>query len=1015
MKHRSLTAVAVLLLSLHGSAAAAADDHPPLAKAPFSTEQARAFQRQWARHTGKEPVHTNSIGMTLALLPPGEFTMGRTEEQLHRLLDTVKNHPEMKRNYGGQVVWSMLMMPAHRVRLTKPFYMGATEVTVGQFRQFTEASAYKTEAEQGLDGGEPYKANRPICTWRRPMVWINLQQKDDEPVLHLCYNDCVEFCKWLSAKEGVEYCLPTEAEWEYACRAGTTTPWSFGDFADVPRVAHEYAFWSEGLQGKHDRPRSVARGKPNAFGLYDMHGNVWEYVADWWHRMYYKESPLNDPAGPDTQDELNRLRRIIRGSSFDWDSWGGDAAYRMRIGQRSTQHPHMGFRVAMRLQGIRGVPPAVDPEEERRARRRDPGADSTQVLAALPAAAAKDRHPKELTLDLGSGVKMEFVLIPAGSVLMGSDHGLKDERPVHRVVISRPFYMAKYELTQSQWEAIMGKHPWLEELRKGKDDEAVGPNKAMDALSRTACQEFIGQLKAKVPGHAFALPTEAQWEYACRAGSSSEYHFGDDDKALGEYAWFYGNMNWVGHPGFRGKLFYHDVGLKKPNAFGLYDMHGGVWEWCADRYDPDCYLTSPLVDPQGPPKGVFGVLRGGSWFRYAKYARSAYRKFFHPDGDGDATTAYINDFGCRLVINLDVKPGEKPDAGRRGSPDPAGTTDRKVSETQTTPQDSGTPAVKPVARSGDRPQREARSGEQPQRTDPTQRAVNYTRLARSLVRYPHNPVIKAGEQGAWDDQTLGCFTVLHDGGKFYFYGDGTKYGKPKQIGMATSNDGMSWTKYDQNPLFPGSMPHAIKVGNAFRLYYPDAGGLQMRTSPDGFKWSEPRKVMEGHMDPCVVRVGENGFHLYYCDGGRKTADGQQVWEFKNFMATSPDGITWRKEPEPVLPLGPPGSWDSQSHAGPCVLRLEDGFHLWYLGSGPYQGKTAWRAGHATSPDGLKWTRSGLTPVFDIGPAGDWDGGTLMHFDVAFRDGQFRFWYAAAPTEHGDETKMTIQIGYGTSR
>jgi formylglycine-generating enzyme required for sulfatase activity len=278
--------------------------------------------------------------------------MGRTDEQLDTILTMIKSDPNTQRNYGGQVVWSMLMMPAHRVRLTKPFYLGATEVTVGQFRQFAAATGYKTEAEQGLDGGEPIASGRPICTWRKPMVWINLQQTDDEPVLHLCYNDCVEFCKWLSAKEGVEYGLPTEAEWEYACRAGTTTPWSFGDFADVPRVAHDYAFWSEGPQGKHDRPRSVAQGKPNAFGLYDMHGNVWEYVADWWHRMYYKESPLNDPTGPDTQDELNRLRRIIRGSSFDWDSWGGDAAYRMRIGQRSTQHPHMGFRVAGRLSGV---------------------------------------------------------------------------------------------------------------------------------------------------------------------------------------------------------------------------------------------------------------------------------------------------------------------------------------------------------------------------------------------------------------------------------------------------------------------------------------------------------------------------------------------------------------------------------------------------------------------------------------------------------------------------------------
>ncbi|MBI5757454.1 MAG: SDR family NAD(P)-dependent oxidoreductase [Planctomycetales bacterium] len=293
--------------------------------------------------------------------------------------------------------------------------------------------------------------------------------------------------------------------------------------------------------------------------------------------------------------------------------------------------------------------------------------------------------------------------------------------------------------------------------------------------------------------------------------------------------------------------------------------------------------------------------------------------------------------------------------------------------------------------------------------------VNYTKLARSLVRYPHNPVIKVGEKGAWDDQTLGCFAVLDDGDKFFCYSDGAQFGKPKNLGMATSKDGIHWTKYEQNPLFPGSMPHAIKVGDTFRLYYPHAGGMQMRISQDGFRWGEPRKVLESQLDPCVIRVGENKYHLYYCAGGKKTIDNKERWEFKNYLATSPDGITWQNEPGPILPLGPQGSWDSQSHAGPYVLKLADGYHMWYLGSGPYMGdKVAWRIGHATSADGLKWTRSGEDPVLDIGKPGDWDSGTFLHFNIIFRDGKFHFWYAAAPTEHGDETKMKIEIGYGTS-
>ena len=651
MSRQFLCILAILIPTLC-AASTVTDQTPRPAIAPFDAGQAGRFQQEWANYVGEASVQTNSIGMKMVLLPPGEFTMGRTEEELNQILTIIDNGPELKKMRGGMLTWSMLMMPAHRVRITKPFYLGACEVTVDQFRQFVEASGHQTEAEQGLNHGKPYQARRPMSTWRKPMAWRpNYQPDDNEPVLQLCWNDCVAFCKWLSEKEGREYCLPTEAEWEYACRAGTMTPWSFGDFGDFDRVAHDYAWWSDGGQDKRDRPRPVGLGQPNAFGLYDMHGNVWEYVADWWHRLTYKESSLNDPTGPAVQSEKNDLRRIIRGSSFDWGRWGGNSAYRMRITQRSNQHPHMGFRVAMRIKGAQGVAPAVDPDLQRRGQTRDPGADSKEVIDALTGGEADKQHPEELTIDLADGVKMEFVLIPAGSFVMGSVSGAEDEMPLHRVVISKPFYMAKHEVTQSQWEAVMGPNGWLAGLRSG-DNDMSGPMKAMNGLSWDACRDFIRKLRVQAPGHGFSLPTEAQWEYACRAGSDAEFHFGDDDSSLGEYAWFAGNMIWPGQPGFKGRTFYHDVGKKKPNPWGLYDMHGGVWEWCADWYDEDYYFDSPLEDPAGPDEGLLRVLRGGSWFRYAKYARSAYRRPFHPECDGDGVTAWILDFGCRVAINL---------------------------------------------------------------------------------------------------------------------------------------------------------------------------------------------------------------------------------------------------------------------------------------------------------------------------------------------------------------------------
>jgi len=960
-----------LILSLF-SAAVNGADHPPMASAPFDADQARQFQKQWAQHVGKDEVYTNTVGMKLSLIPPGEFTMGRTLEQYDKLLEAGKKAGMDPNRLPS---WEMLMMPAHRVRITKPFYMGTTEVTVAQFRQFCDESGYKTEAERGLNGGKPYKGRRPICTWRKPMVWIKLQQQDDEPVLHLCWNDCVEFCKWLSKKEGVKYCLPTEAEWEYACRAGTATAWSFGNFEDFDRLGHEYMFVSDGQQGKHDRPSRVAQRKPNAFGLYDMHGNVWEYVADWWHEFYFKESPLNDPPGPGFMNEMRDGRTMIRGGSFDWADSGARSAIRMRIRKDSNQHPHMGFRVALKIDGARGIPAATD---ELPAVRKDSDPAKVKPFDAAAAQKALAEHcDKEMKIDLGGDTTMTFVAIPKGTFLMGSAEGLRDERPLHKVTLSTPFYMGKYEVTQAQWEALMGEDPRLAKARKNpRQAHNVGPNKPMYGLSWTDCQKFIAALKKKRPNLHFRLPTEAQWEHVCRAGSRTEYHFGNDAARLADSALVCADDA----PPLRERdPLDTTVGKRQPNALGIHDLHGSMWEWCQDFYGGDYYAAAPVNDPQGPNNGLLRVLRGGSWFRYGRYARSAYRHSAHPD-------AVSSDFGFRVVINAGPPPR------------------RNAQAVEKTKRNTGAVAS-------------------PQQPQPAKNLANvdYTKLARSLVRHGDQPVIKVGSKGTWNDQTLGCFTVLDAGDQFYFYSGGAQFGQPKNIGMATSRDGVHWNYSDQNPLFPGSMPYAIKVGDTFRLYHPgkdESGrrGLVMRTSKDGLTRSESELVFTGGvLDPCVVRVADDRYHLYYCGGGMKNNNGKQVWKFKTQMAISADGINWKKEPQPVVPLGPEGAWDSGSHAGPCVLKLPDGFHMWYLGSGPMGGRIAWRIGHATSPDGIHWTKSGDTPVLDVGKPGAWDGGTFMSFDIVFRDGRLLFWYAAAPGDHGDETKMTIQIGHGTSQ
>ena len=217
-----------------------------------------------------------------------------------------------------------------------------------------------------------------------------------------------------------------------------------------------------------------------------------------------------------------------------------------------------------------------------------------------------------------TGQGIEMILIPAGRFLMGSNDGEPDQQPAHEVEI-RAFLMDRYEVTQAayaQLDPINGSHfkgPQLPTEMVSWGKAALYCNLRSEAEGLEPCYNEFGECDFEADG--YRLPTEAEWEYACRAGSAATYGYGTDSGQLAQYAWYTANSSKKTHP----------VGKKQPNAWGLHDMHGNVAEWCNDFYAPDYYQHSPASNPHGPAEGEKNVLRGGHWAASANACGSAYR------------------------------------------------------------------------------------------------------------------------------------------------------------------------------------------------------------------------------------------------------------------------------------------------------------------------------------------------------------------------------------------------------
>ena len=476
------------------------------------------------------------------------------------------------------------------------------------------------------------------------------------PVVNVSWNDAVAFCNWLSRKDGkpehyrIEqsevtvvneegYRLPSEAEWEYACRAGATTAYSCGDdpecLASIANIRDATSREKMPKRGRailasddHAFTASAGRFKRNAFGLFDMHGNVWEWCQDRHDVYYYSTSPDVDPAGP-----ASGSQRVYRGGG--WINPAEQCRCATRFGgEPSEQFVTLGFRIARSLTRAESglydsYKPVNDngklPRERTGLRCREEGDR-----------AGEERHD--------NGLEMKLVWCPSGKFRMGSPPS-EEQRGDHEgpveVNLRQGFWIGKYEVTQWEWDRVMNSEPWQgapsARCRRKSAASHLDWDKATDFCDRLTRGELDS---GRLPRNwQYALPTEAQWEYACRAGTTTRYSFGDDKAQLDDYGW-YGGLFGIGSA--QSEKWVHQVGLKKPNSWNLFDMHGNLYELCRDSYAEVLPGGSdPLTSNAGAD--VERVIRGGGWASSATGCRSANRVAVDANMLG-------GDFGLRVVL-----------------------------------------------------------------------------------------------------------------------------------------------------------------------------------------------------------------------------------------------------------------------------------------------------------------------------------------------------------------------------
>lgn len=425
---------------------------------------------------------------------------------------------------------------------------------------------------------------------------------DDCPVENVSWHDAKEYIRRLNIMTARNYRLPTEAEWEFAARergadlrwSGTSDEAALGDYA-----------WYGANSNETTHP--VQTKRPNALGLYDMTGNVIEWIEDQWCKRYYQHSPRVNPVCT-----AGGFGQAARGASWRSDPRFSRAVnrYHDEADLRSDNH---GFRLAMSIPGIEHEP--------------------TTDKAALHAAADY--------VDPVTGIG--FVHVKGGTFEMGDlfGDGHPDyEQPVHQVTLS-DYYISQTEVTQAQWMEASGYNP----------SKYRGPQLPVEQVSWNDIQEWLEHINAKT-GQQFRLPTEAEWEYAARSGGKKQKWSGTSNlDEVGDYIWYKWNSNNRTHP----------VATKKPNDLGIYDMSGSLWEWVADRFNH--FTPHAQHNPKGPEQGMlndYRTYRGGAWDYIPELVRATQRSGKEPS----YKRSWI---GFRIAMD---KPIDNTDAAVPESPKP---------------------------------------------------------------------------------------------------------------------------------------------------------------------------------------------------------------------------------------------------------------------------------------------------------------------------------------------------------